>query len=374
MILLPICFFIFGTSFAKLILTTEKQLDGFIPIAKFSNKFTYIVDDSINISNDFTFLENDHVYNLDYTENNDIVRTSTNTINKLLYNGEGVYVYIIDSGVKNDIEEYGNRIIEGVSFVPFDNTTTDCLGHGTHVTSIIGSKSYGIANSVFIVPIRVFGCSKTTNLSTVLNGIYWILSNKMPKGIVNLSLNLKFSDTMNNYVNELINNGHIVVTSAGNDNDDACKYVTGKKSIVTGCVDSKGNVCSFSNYGECVSVYAPGIDIYGLGLYYTHTIKKSGTSMSAPYVTSIAAMLKQRYPTINNHITKNTIVAHSINNIAQLYNDIGPGCSTCKNRPLCKHINNKYGCRVFSFCGFKLKRECINRKRCKYINRKCIHR
>lgn len=335
-------------------------------VIEYKGKCLSIIDDITKTVYDNAIIVNNNNFSVSSSDYSSSINSKNMYVSKNLYTAKDINVYVIDSGIINNTHEYSNRILQGYNVIDQSNDTTDYLGHGTHVSSIIASKSYGITESN-IIPVKVFDHGSSTTVVRVLHAIVWILKQK--KGIVNISLNGESNSVLDEYINHLVDAGFIVVSSAGNHNDNACNYSPKGKSIIVGCVDDNNEKCMHSNYGSCISVYARGNGVYGNGIYHPEVIK-SGTSMSAAYVSGIAAMLLERYPTITQELVMRVI---TMNKVAKIYNDPGPMCNkkgVCSRKPLCKMIK-KYGCRPFHFCNFKTKRECLNRKRCKF-SKKCM--
>jgi len=187
-----------------------------------------------------------------------------NNIYEYLYTGENVTVYVVDSGVLPVSSEFQKRLSSGISVVslPYTNDTSDCLGHGTVVSSILGSTTYGVAKGVNIVPVKVFGCSDSTLTSTIIGAISWISTK--PRGIVNLSLLGPYNTILNTAVEDLISEGFIVVVAAGNEAGDACGYSpSGASGVISvgsnpickyiqgyGC--RQFNFCGFRTKKQCL--------------------------------------------------------------------------------------------------------------------------
>jgi subtilisin family serine protease len=228
--------------------------------------------------------------------------------------GNNVMAYVVDSGITYNKKEFGDRIMNGISFHDNNNNnnTIDCNGHGTHVSSLLGGKTLGVAKSVKIVPVRIFGCKATTKVSTVIQALYWII--KQPKGIVNLSIIGPYNAILNTAVFDLISAGFIVIVAAGNNGRDACNYSPSsvKTAISVGCLEKGERVCEYSNEGSCVTLFSPGNNIRGLGI--NGVVYKSGTSMSAPETSGVAAILYEKYPGILQNKMKNMIKKLAANN------------------------------------------------------------
>lgn len=221
--------------------------------------------------------------------------------NKIVLNSS--IVYIVDSGTIF-ANEFEYRILPGYSTIYGQKETIDCTGHGTHVSSIIAGKTYGISKTSYIVPVKIFNCDKISLFSNFAKAMTWILNsqyrfkkNKI-KGVINLSLQGEYSTFMNNVVKLMVRNGFIVVASAGNRAKNSCDYSPSSlKSVITvGCVTSENKLCDFSSEGPCVDVYAPGKSIVGLAQDGKTVSISSGTSMSAAYVTGIMAKLLISFP------------------------------------------------------------------------------
>jgi subtilisin family serine protease len=216
------------------------------------------------------------------------------------YLAENIIVYVVDTGIYNDPNHFQDRVKDGISFVSGDPSVLDCNGHGTHVSSIIASTYYGVAKNVTIVPVRIFGCEGGTAVSTVIKAINWILqqnSTKSPtKAVINMSNSGGYSEVLNNAMQAAFNAGFVVVAAAGNDDHNSClNSPASTKSIITvGCYNKTGQVCSFSNQGPCVDIFAPGELILGL-FPDSVPLVISGTSMSAPHVSGVIAIMMSVY-------------------------------------------------------------------------------
>ena len=211
-------------------------------------------------------------------------------------NGKGVNAYIIDTGVQASHPEFGDRVAPG--FGAFANT--DCHGHGTHVAGTVGSRTYGVAKAVRIIPVQVMDCKGYGSTSTIIAGIDWVISNHADgiKAVANMSLGGAYNPLLNQATTALVNDGVVVVTAAGNDNANACNYSPGSAigTINVGAVEPSDIRSFFSNYGSCVDIFAPGSKILSttMGSSFGY---KSGTSMAAPHAAGVAAMIWSLHPT-----------------------------------------------------------------------------
>lgn len=209
------------------------------------------------------------------------------------FDGAGVTAYVIDTGVLTTHNEFGGRASHGYDFVDNDADATDCNGHGTHVAGTIGGSQYGVAKNVNIVGIKVLGCSGSGTNSGVIAGVDWVKNNASGPSVANMSLGGGVSQALDDAVNSAVAAGVTFVVAAGNDNSNACNYSPARAAdaITVGSTTSSDGRSSFSNYGSCLDIYAPGSSIKSA--WYnsnTSTNTISGTSMAAPHVAGVAAL------------------------------------------------------------------------------------
>ena len=218
------------------------------------------------------------------------------------YDGSGVTAYVIDTGVLISHNEFGNRASHGYDFIDNDNNATDCNGHGTHVAGTVGGNSYGVAKNVNVVGVRVLGCNGSGSNSGVIAGINWVKNNASGPSVANMSLGGGASQATDDAVNNAVASGISFVVAAGNDNRSACNYSPARaaNAITVGSTTSSDGRSSFSNYGNCLDIYAPGSSIKSA--WYnsnsaTNTI--SGTSMASPHVAGAVALYLDQNPSLS---------------------------------------------------------------------------
>ena len=202
--------------------------------------------------------------------------------------GLGVTAYVIDTGIQLNHSEFSPAAVKG--FDAFGGTGEDCNGHGTHVAGTIGGTTYGVAKDVALVSVRVLDCGGSGTTSGVIAGLDWVASNKVANSVANMSLGGGASTALDTAVSNLINAGVTVVVAAGNSKKDACRTSPARvpAAITVAASDQTDTFASFSNWGPCVDIIAPGVAITSAWINSsTNTI--SGTSMAAPHVAGAIA-------------------------------------------------------------------------------------
>ncbi|HEY9031410.1 MAG TPA: S8 family peptidase [Kangiella sp.] len=239
--------------------------------------------------------QNNATWGIDRVDQRNLPLSGTYTYNTTASN---VNAYIIDTGILNSHSEFGGRSVSGIDTVDNDNDATDCNGHGTHVAGTVGGSTYGIAKSVNLIGVRVLNCSGSGTLSGVIDGIDWVANNHTKPAVANMSLGGGASSSIDTAVANLVSAGVTVVVAAGNDNSSACNYSPAREpsAITVGSTTSSDSRSSFSNYGSCLDIYAPGSSITSAWSNGgTNTI--SGTSMASPHVAGVAALYLADNPT-----------------------------------------------------------------------------
>ena len=246
--------------------------------------------------------------------------------------GEGIRVYIVDTGVRASHAEFTGRVEPGYSVIDDGLNTEDCHGHGTHVASSAVGTTLGIARAAKLVPVRVFGCSGSGLTSDIIDGLNWIASQVSTNGyrsVVNMSLGGLANSAIDTAVNNLISQGVVVVVAAGNDARDACGYSPARVSnaITVGATTSTDAEAYFSNYGQCVDLYAPGVSIVGAGIASDQaTATMSGTSMASPHVAGYAAVAFGTLLASGDQVTPRQVATALLNEASAGYiTSVSPG-------------------------------------------------
>ncbi len=210
--------------------------------------------------------------------------------------GSGVIAYVVDTGVNATHVDFGSRVVNGYSSVADGNGSLDCNGHGTHVAGTLAGTTYGVAKAATIVPVRVLDCNGSGLLSGVIAGLDWIGQNYTPgsKVVVNMSLGGGASATLDSAVASLVSKGITVVVAAGNSAADACNFSPARVSgaITVAASTAADGLASYSNFGSCVDIVAPGSGILSAWIgSTTETAVLNGTSMATPHVAGLVASI-----------------------------------------------------------------------------------
>ncbi|HEX5724023.1 MAG TPA: S8 family peptidase, partial [Longimicrobiaceae bacterium] len=223
--------------------------------------------------------------------------------------GAGVRAYIVDTGIRTTHTNFGGRASIGRDFI--GDGSTDCNGHGTHVAGTVGSTTYGVAKGVTLIGVRVFACGNSGSTSTIIAGIDWVTANAIKPAVANMSLGAGASTAMDAAVRNLAASGVVAVVAAGNENQNACNVSPARvaEAITVGSTTSTDARSSFSNWGSCLDLFAPGSSI--TSTWYTSNTATNtigGTSMASPHVAGVAALYLQGTPSATPAAVANAII------------------------------------------------------------------
>ncbi len=241
--------------------------------------------------------------------------------------GAGVHVYILDTGINPDHQEFSGRVGAGRNFindgplgidslliVTLDaiwsllgyeadpDNWQDCNGHGTHVAGTAAGTTYGVAKQATVHPVRVLGCGGNGSYAAIIAGMEWVAENAELPAVVNMSIGGGSSADVDAATNALFAAGILPVVAAGNSDADACTSspASATNAVTVGSSDSTDNESSFSNHGSCVDIFAPGSDVESAAYNSnTGTATMSGTSMASPHVAGAAALLLGETPSLS---------------------------------------------------------------------------
>jgi subtilisin family serine protease len=212
-----------------------------------------------------------------------------------------VQIHVLDTGVRASHVEFGGRVQAGYTAIADGNGTNDCHGHGTHVAATAAGSVHGIAKSAAVVPVRVLACDGSGTMSGVLAGLDWVAANAVRPAVVNMSLGGGASATLDSAVANVVSRGISVAVAAGNDNMDACTRSPAREpsALTVGATASNDARASYSNWGRCLDLFAPGSSITSAGISSdTALVTMSGTSMATPHVAGNVALLLQGQPAL----------------------------------------------------------------------------
>ncbi|HEU4742553.1 MAG TPA: S8 family peptidase [Meiothermus sp.] len=223
--------------------------------------------------------------------------------------GAGVNAYIIDTGIRTSHNDFGGRA--RVGYDALGGNGQDCNGHGTHVAGTVGGSTYGVAKGVTLYAVRVLDCGGSGSTSGVIAGVDWVTRNHVKPAVANMSLGGGASTSLDSAVNNSINAGVTYAIAAGNSNRNACNYSPARvgAAITVGATTSSDARASYSNYGSCLDLFAPGSSITS-DWYTSNTATNtiSGTSMATPHVAGVAALYLQGNPGASPATVRNALV------------------------------------------------------------------
>jgi subtilisin family serine protease len=225
-----------------------------------------------------------------------------------------VHAYVIDTGIRITHNTFGGRATWGTNTVG-DGNDTDCNGHGTHVSGTIGGSEYGVAKGVQLVAVKVLDCGGSGSFAGVAAGIDWVAANAVKPAVANMSLGASGSDqATEDAVRGAIAAGVTFAIASGNSSSDACNFTPARvaEAITVNASDINDARASFSNFGTCTDIFAPGLDItssWNTDDNATNTI--SGTSMATPHVTGAAALWLADHPDDPPATVQAALVANS---------------------------------------------------------------
>jgi subtilisin family serine protease len=213
--------------------------------------------------------------------------------------GNGVTAYVLDSGIRVTHAEFGARATIGADFIGDGRNGDDCDGHGTHVAATIGGATYGVAKEVSLVAVRVLDCAGVGPLSGVIAGIDWVTGNHVGNAVANMSLGGPASKTADRALRKSVASGVTYAVAAGNNNIDACRVSPARvaQAITVGATTSTDARAAYSNWGDCIDLFAPGSGITSAWIGTDDaTATINGTSMAAPHVAGVAALYLETNP------------------------------------------------------------------------------
>ncbi|KJA18128.1 hypothetical protein HYPSUDRAFT_145495 [Hypholoma sublateritium FD-334 SS-4] len=297
-------------------------------VTGYAGRFTEQVVEQIRRMPEVAYVEKDQIVRTQDTQKSapwGLARISHrpkltfSTFTKYVYDpqgGEGVDVYVVDTGINVDHVEFEGRASWGKT-VPDNDVDDDGNGHGTHCAGTIASRKYGVAKSANVIAVKVLGSNGSGSMSDVVGGVVWAAnqakakataaaaevaltgSTKHKGSVANMSLGGGKSQALDTAVDKAVKSGLHFAVAAGNDNRDACNYspAASELAVTVGASTLGDQRAYFSNHGACVDIFAPGLNI--LSTFKgskTATATLSGTSMASPHTAGLLAYLLSIYP------------------------------------------------------------------------------
>ena len=245
--------------------------------------------------------------------------------------GSGVNAYIIDTGIRPTHSQFSGRVVSAYTAIADGYGPAGCNYHGTHVAGTVGGSSVGVAKSVTLYSVRVLDCSGNGTASTIIAGIDWVTANHRKPAVANISISGGYMSSVNQAVQNSINAGVTYVVAAGNSATDACAYSPSSTAaaLTVGATTNADIPASFSNYGSCVDVWAPGQTIYSAWNNDDYALGyASGTSMASPHVAGAVALYLQSNPGATPAQVAQAIVSNATTGV------LGSMVSTSPNKML----------------------------------------
>lgn len=209
--------------------------------------------------------------------------------------GIGVDVYLLDSGIHALHSEFSKRVTKLADFTGKGGSQEDIVGHGSYIAGVIGSETYGVAKKVNLFDVKVIEKNGRAKLSSVISGLSLVLADSKITNrptLVVVPLIMKKNAILNGAIESLVKEGIPVIVPAGNDGKQSCNYspASAKGALTVGSIDVEtDSIASFSNWGACVDVFAPGTNIKTTSNQKNELVSKSGTSLSTGITAGLVA-------------------------------------------------------------------------------------
>jgi subtilisin family serine protease len=219
--------------------------------------------------------------------------------------GAGVHIFLMDTGIRTTHVEFAGRAIPSLESYDLEHkvvcepTDTTCAnddnGHGTHCAATVVGASVGVAKGAIVHAVKTMADDGRGSTSGIVQAMYFVLESGLTPAVVSSSVSgVGKSKTLNAMISIMVKNGVAVVVAAGNKNDDACRFTPSNAgdAITVGATTLQDKKASFSNFGSCVDIFAPGVKVMSASHHGDNkSAKLSGTSMACPAVVGAVAIL-----------------------------------------------------------------------------------
>jgi subtilisin family serine protease len=254
-------------------------------------------------------------WGIDRVDQRNLPLSGTYTYNTTATN---VTAFVIDTGIRTAHTQFAGRASVGFDAIGDGQNGQDCNGHGTHVSGTIGGSTFGLAKGVRLVAVRVLSCAGSGTNAGVIAGIDFVTRSTARPAVANMSLGGGASATLDAAVRRSITAGVTYAIAAGNSNANACNFSPARtaEAITVGATTMTDARSSFSNFGTCVDIFAPGSAItsaWATSNTATNTI--SGTSMATPHTAGAAALYLATHATASPATVRNALVAAATPNV-----------------------------------------------------------
>ena len=233
--------------------------------------------------------------------------------------GQGVAVYVLDTGIRADQEQLSGRVVRGHAVVGNWDGMTDCNGHGTWMAGAIGGKIVGVAPQVTLIPVRVLGCDGEGLASNIIAGLDWVAHDHAPgtPAVANLSLHGIKMTPLNDAVAAVVAGGMTVSVAAGNDDNPACddSPSSAPSAITTAATEPDDTIAVWAGWGSCVDLLAPGDAILTTAAAPAGETMIAGTSVAAAFTTGAAAIVLGLNPFMTPADVTNSLLTSATPNV-----------------------------------------------------------
>lgn len=237
-------------------------------------------------------------------------------------NGKGVVsnvnVYVIDSGIDASHPDL-NVITPPVNLT--SDPPGDCFEHGTHVAGTIAARDnlqsvVGVAPAAPITDVKVLDCKGDSSARTIIEGIDWVTAHAVAPAVANVSIAGRANRAVDDAIKASARSGIFYSVAAGNAGRNACNYSPARAGesrgiVTTAAINKRNRDPSWSNYGPCVDLWAPGTGI--LSTYAGGGTKAmSGTSVASPHVSGAGALYLSGHTGSAPATVESALKAHSV--------------------------------------------------------------